>query len=72
MSDQDIDRLEKQFPSVSGSAFVAARKEALDAGLTVVESIDGIIYETFPDGTRKKIKEVEPPVKVTPGIYKIK
>lgn len=38
MSDQDIQKLESEFPPLSGAAFAAARKQALDAGLSVVES----------------------------------
>jgi hypothetical protein len=73
MSEQDIDKLESQFPALSDSAFRAARKEALDAGLSVVESKDGVIYETFPDGTQKVLKKTPPPTRVTAGaIYKIK
>ena len=52
MSDQDIQELENQFPAVSGAAFAAARQQALDAGLSVMESRDGVIYEVFPDGRR--------------------
>lgn len=67
MSDQDIQRLESQFPPLSGVAFIAARKEALAAGLSVVESEEGVLYETFPDGSRKVVKQIEPPMPVAEG-----
>lgn len=67
MSDQDIQNLESQFPAVSGQAFAAARKQALEAGLSVVESRDGVIYEVFPDGRRVAVKQIEPPTFVEPG-----
>ena len=67
MSDQDIQKLENQFPLVSGSAFVEARKEALDHGLSVLQSENGVIYEVFPDGRRREVKRVEPPVAVVAG-----
>lgn len=67
MSDQDIQKLENQFPAVSGQAFAAARKQALDAGLSVLESRDGVIYEVFPDGRRVVVKHIEPPTFVEPG-----
>jgi hypothetical protein len=67
MSDQDIQKLENQFPAVSGSAFAAARQQALDSGLSVLESRDNIVYEVFPDGHRKVIKHIEPPTPVVRG-----
>lgn len=67
MSDQDIQKLESQFPAASGIAFAAARKQALDAGLSVLESRDGMIYEVFPDGRRVEVKRIEPPVFVELG-----
>jgi len=70
MSDQDIQRLESQFPAVSGSAFAAAREQALAAGQSVLESKQGVIYEVFPDGHRRRVKEIEPPTQIAPG-YKV-
>ena len=67
MSDQDIQELENQFPAVSGAAFAAARQQALDAGLSVMESRDGVIYEVFPDGRREVVKHIEPPTYVERG-----
>lgn len=67
MSDQEIQKLESQFPAASGIAFAAARKQALDAGLSVLESRDGMIYEVFPDGRRVEVKRIEPPVFVELG-----
>ena len=67
MSDQDIQQLESRFPAVSGQAFAAARQQALRAGLSVVESRDGVIYEVFPDGRRVEVKRIEAPTYVEPG-----
>ena len=67
MSDQDIQKLESQFPSLSGAAFAEARQEALAAGLSVVESENGIIYETFPDGHREVVKTIASPTRVAAG-----
>ncbi len=73
MSDQDIQKLENQFPSVSGAAFAAARDEVLASGQSVLQSQDGIIYEVFPDGRRVEVKKIEPPIKVNAGeIYTIR
>ena len=67
MSDQDIQQLESRFPAISGQAFAAARQQALRAGLSVVESRDGVIYEVFPDGRRVEVKRIEAPTYVEPG-----
>lgn len=67
MSDQDIQRLESQFPAVSGSAFAAARERVLASGQSVLQSQDGIIYEVFPDGRREVVKQIEPPSHFVPG-----
>lgn len=67
MSDQEIQLLESQFPSVSGSAFAAARKQVLASGHSVLESSDGFLYEVFPNGERKRVKAVERPTPITPG-----
>lgn len=67
MSDKDIQKLENQFPAVSGSAFAAAREKALASGNSVLQSEQGVIYEVFPDGRRKVVKKIEPPTSVTPG-----
>lgn len=73
MSDQDIQKLESQFPTLSGLAFAAARQQALDAGLSVMESKDGVIYEVFPDGRRVAVKKIEPSAPVVSGsIYTIR
>jgi hypothetical protein len=70
MSDQDIQLLESQFPAVSGSAFAAAREQALAAGQSVLESKQGVIYEVFPDGQRRRVKEIDPPTQFSAG-YKV-
>ena len=66
MSDQEIQRLESQFPAVSGSAFSAARDQVLASGQSVLQSDNGLIYEVFPDGRRVPLKKIEPP---TSDIY---
>jgi hypothetical protein len=73
MSDQDIQKLESQFPTVSGSAFAEAREQVLASGQSVLQSEDGIIYEVFPDGRRVKVKKIEPPVQMASGsVFKIR
>jgi hypothetical protein len=67
MSDQDIQKLESIFPPLSGSAFAAARQEALTSGQSILQSEQGVIYEVSPNGTRRRVKEIERPTPVVPG-----
>ena len=69
MSEQEkqIRELEESFPSLSGAAFAAAYKQTLASGQSVLISEEGVIYEIFPDGSRKRIKEIPPPTPVTAG-----
>ena len=69
MADQEntIVELENQFPAVSGSAFAAARGQVLASGQSVLQSERGVIYEVFPNGTRKRVKEIDLPTQVVSG-----
>ena len=69
MSDEDkkIENLENTFPAVSGSAFAAARQMTLASGQSVLQSEQGVIYEVAPDGSRKRVKEIEPPIPAVQG-----
>ena len=69
MPDQEnnMQKLENQFPAISGSAFAAARAQVLASGQSVLQSEQGVIYEVFPDGTRRRVKEIEPPIPVVRG-----
>lgn len=73
MSDQDIQKLESQFPAVSGSAFANARERVLKSGQSVLQSENGIIYEVFPDGHRVEVKRIERPTQFASGsVFTIK
>ncbi len=69
MADQEnnIEILESQFPSISGSAFAAAGEQVLASGQSVLQSEQGYIYEVFPDGHRVRVKKIEPPIPVVSG-----
>jgi hypothetical protein len=62
-----LQELENNFPSLSGSAFSAAFRDTLNAGLSAFVSENGVIYEMFPDGTRRMVKHIEPPTPVKQG-----
>lgn len=69
MSDQEknIVELESLFPSSAGITFNAALQRTLASGQSVLQSDEGVIYEVFRDGTRKRVKDIEPPTPVEPG-----
>ena len=67
-ADDQIKRLEDQFPLCSGVAFYDARKQVLDSGQSVLQTEDGGLYEVFPDGCKVFLKKTEPPVKGQPGL----
>lgn len=69
MADQenDILKLESEFPALSGQAFAAARARVLASGQSVLQSSGGVIYEVFPDGRKVAVKEIELPTVVEPG-----
>lgn len=73
MSDQDIQKLENQFPAISSSAFAEARQKVLASGQSVLQTENGVIYEVFPDGRRVELKKIEPPKHFVPGsVFTIK
>jgi hypothetical protein len=67
LDDREIDNLEQHIPELAAMAIKLAYWQALASGSSVLESDNGAIYETFPDGTRKFIKQIEPPIPVTKG-----
>lgn len=67
MSDAEIDFLETQIPELAQAAVTIAFWEAMAAGHSVLEAHDGVIYEIFPDGSRKFIKQIQPPTAVEKG-----
>ena len=67
LDEQQIEQLESSFPAASGVAFANAYDQAILAGLSVVVSDNGAIYEVFPDGQRKLVKTIAPPSPAQPG-----
>jgi hypothetical protein len=67
MSDSEIDYLETQIPELAQAAVTIAYWQALAAGHSVLEAHDGVIYEIFPDGGRRFVKQIEPPTPVEKG-----
>ncbi len=65
--DQQFEQLESSFAAASGAAFSEAYNLAIKAGLSVVVSDNGAIYEVFPDGHRRLVKTITPPSPAQPG-----
>jgi hypothetical protein len=72
MSDQDIQQLESQFPSLSGEAFAVARRSVLASGQSVLQTEGAFLVRVFPDGRKEVVKQIEPSTPVKRGaIYTI-
>lgn len=67
LDEQQIEQLESVFPAASGVAFSKAYQQAVQAGLSVVVSENGAIFEIFPDGQRQLIKTIALPTPAQPG-----
>ena len=65
--EEEIEELGRHFPTLAAGAFAAARSQALAIGLSVVETHDAMLWEVFPDGTRRAIKAIEPSILVVCG-----
>lgn len=63
--------LEEHIPELAQSAVTQAYWQALASGNSVLTSDNGVIYEVFPDGTRKLIKTTPPSTVVTPGEIRV-
>lgn len=59
--------LEEHIPELAQSAVTQAYWQALASGSSVLLSENGVIFEVFPDGTRKLIKVISPHSSVTLG-----
>ena len=67
MQEREIKYLEEHIPELAESAVTQAYWQSLAAGNSVLESENGIIYERFPDGSSKMVKEIERPTPVAIG-----
>ncbi len=64
MKDTELDNLEKLIPSLATGAVKKAYLDALSSGNSVLEVINGILYEVFANGDKKKIKDLPPTIEV--------
>ncbi len=64
MKDIELDNLEKLIPSLATGAVKKAYLDALSSGNSVLEVINGVLYEVFANGDKKKIKDLPPTIEV--------
>ena len=62
-----VEYLENQIPALSQSAVTVAYWDTLASGQSVLGTENGAIYEMFPDGTRRLVKQIESPIHVQYG-----
>lgn len=62
-----LDELENEVPALAERALKEAYKKALEAGLSVMVSSNGFLYKVKPDGSRVRIKALDPDVPVARG-----
>ena len=69
MSEQERKLRERELdiPAASGAAFADAFQQAIASGQSVLQAENGKIYEVFPDGRRRFIKQIQQPTAVEPG-----
>lgn len=64
-TEKELDFLEEMIPALANSATHKAYLDTLSSGRSVMEAIDGAIYEIFPDGSKKFIKSIEKDIELS-------
>ncbi len=72
LSEQELDYLEQQIPILAETATKQAYWQTLASGDKVMIAKDGQLIEVSPNGTRRIIREIDKPVRVTNRFFKIK
>ncbi|MFN3849672.1 MAG: hypothetical protein ACK4NY_09600 [Spirosomataceae bacterium] len=72
LNEKQIDFLEKQIPIMAEYATKQAYIETLASGDKVMIAENGNLVEIYPDGSRKIVKKIAKPIKVTQSSFKIK
>jgi len=67
LSEKAIDFLEKHIPEQAVMALKQAYLKALASGSSVLICEGDHLIEQFPDGTKKIIKKIPPPIRVKSG-----
>jgi len=67
LDEKALNHLEEQFPQLFQAAVTQVDSTTLAQRLSVLERTEEGLVETFPNGSSKFIKPLEPWVRVTPG-----
>jgi len=67
LSEAEMLYLEAMIPELARSASKLAQAQALTTRGKVVKAVNGKVIELYADGTTRVLKEIEPPMPVTPG-----
>ena len=67
LTDERMRILEVRIPYLAEAAVKQAYLQALAAGYSVLIAEEGALVEVFPDGTKKVLKQLEPPITVIQG-----
>ena len=71
LTDQELDFLEQQIPILAETAMRQAYWQTLTSGNSVMIAENGFLVEVSPDGSRKVVKEISEPFKVTERFFTI-
>ena len=71
LSEQAMQRLERNIPELAGGAFLRAYQLALSLEGKVLEAVNGQLVETSADGTQRFVKELRQPIPVVPGTKRV-
>jgi len=71
LTEQELDFLEQQIPILAETALQQAYWQTLTLGDKVMIAEKGFLVEVSPDGSRRVMKEIGKPVKVTKRMFTI-
>ena len=69
LTDQELDFLEQQIPILAETAMKQAYWQTLTSGDKVMIAENGFLVKVSPDSSRKVVKEIGKPVKVTKRMF---
>lgn len=68
-TEQELDFLEAYIPKLADSAIQKAYLDTLSLGNSLLETFDGKLYEVFPDGTKKFIKDMPMDITINKKVF---
>ena len=70
-TEKELDFLESYIPKLANSAVQKAYLDTLSLGNSVLEAVDNKLYEIFPDGTKKFIKDMPLDIKIDKKVFSL-